>query len=235
MKIGILLTDDLRDTLQPRFGCYPDMFKALLQGNDFTYQTYDVRANIYPDNPHDCDGYIITGSRHGVGDSLPWLDGLFAYIRRLEKAQIKLLGICFGHQAVAAALGGAVEKSDKGWGVGLQQWEVIEQAPWMPNSLRSLSLLASHQDQVTQLPAAARLLIASDFCPCAAFSIGDHVFCLQGHPEFMPDYSRALLEYRRDDMLAADWQKAAASVDAPSDQALCADMIAAFFRFSHRH
>ena len=235
MKIGILLTDDLRDLLQPRFGCYPDMFKTLLQGNDFTYEVYDVRKNRYPDNLQDCDGYIITGSRHGVNDPLPWLDGLFAYVRRLQAARIKLLGICFGHQAVAYALGGRVEKSNKGWGVGLQQWKVIERAPWMPASLASLSLLASHQDQVTQLPATARLLIGSPFCPYAAFSIDDHIFCLQGHPEFTPDYSRALLEYRHDDMPTADWQQAADSVDSPSDQTLCAEMIAAFFRFSCRH
>ena len=121
MKIGILLADELREILAPRFGCYSDMFIRLLDGaasDKFEFTVINARAEEYPAQVDAMDGYLITGSRCGAYEDLPWLEPLFAYIRRLHEARIPLLGICFGHQAVAKALGGRVEKSSKGWALG---------------------------------------------------------------------------------------------------------------------
>lgn len=229
MKIGILLADELRDVLKPAYGDYAGMFKRLLDGRDFQFAVYDVCAGAFP-KPAECDGYIITGSRHGVYDRLTWIAPLLDFSRSLFARRIPQLGVCFGHQLVAQALGGAAGKSDKGWGLGLHNWTVENAQDWMRPPRDQIALLVSHQDQVLRLPPNARRLWASDFCPNAAFYIGDAVFCMQGHPEFDPPFMRELLEFRRDDVSAEAWQAAYDSAETPPDNAVCADWIGGFFR-----
>lgn len=231
MKIGILLTDELRDALKPRFaGDYADMFVRLLDGNGFSFEVYDVREQQYPPTLHACDGYLITGSRHGAYEDLPWLPPLFAFIRQLHAAQVPLLGVCFGHQAVAQALGGCVEKSAKGWGVGAHTWQLTPAASWLSPPQRTLRLHCIHQDQVVQLPPGAVRLASSDFCENAAYAIGTHIFCVQGHPEFFADYVLALLDILAEkvppDVLAAARESTVTEVDSR----LCAQWMAQFFK-----
>lgn len=229
MHIGILLADELREGLGDIFGDYAEMFRELLQDGGFRYTDYDIRHQPCP--PLDaCDGYLITGSRHGVYDDLPWLPRLFDFIRRAHAHKTPLLGICFGHQAVAAALGGQVEKSEKGWGLGAHEWQVRQSSAWMTPSLPALRLLCVHQDQVLTLPADGVLLAGSDFCPNAAFSLGEHIFCLQGHPEFLPRYVYALLEYRKQDAPPAVVAEAARTTAMPVDRDTCAQWMINFFR-----
>lgn len=230
MKIGILLTDELRDMLQTDFGRYADMFVALLDGNGFAFSVYDVRAGEYPADIRDCDGYLVTGSRHGAYDDLAWLPPLREFINRLHRRKVALLGVCFGHQIVAQALGGEVEKSEKGWGLGPHEWKIHAHMPWMQPPQEALTLQCIHQDQVVKLPPGAQLLAGSAFCENAAFSIGSHVFCVQGHPEFQAVYVRALLEHLREKIDAPAINAAQEKVDGPVDRALCAQWIAQFFR-----
>ncbi|MDM5148216.1 hypothetical protein NQX30_07580 [Candidatus Persebacteraceae bacterium Df01] len=237
MKIGILLADDLRDTLVPRFGGYSPMFQEMLHGNDYDWQVFDVRAGEYPATVGQCDGYFITGSRHGVGDNLPWVAPLLEFIRRLHNARQPLVGICFGHQAVAQALGGKVSPSNKGWGVGLHTWQIHADAPWMRPLPPTINLLCSHQDQIVTLPPIARRLAGSDFCPEALFCIDEHIFCTQGHPEFSADFLCALWDIKRahePDLLPPHlWQQIAESKIVANDNALFANWLAAFFSRSH--
>ena len=233
MKLGILLADDLRDELAPQFGCYSDMFCRLLADGKFEFEVFDIRQQAYPPAVNACDGYLITGSRHSTYESLAWMAPLFDYIRVLAAAKKPLLGICFGHQVVAQALGGKVEKSAKGWGLGLNYWRVVEYAEWMRPKLLEVTpyfrLLASHQDQVISLPPLARVLCSSDFCPYAAYAIGSSVFCLQGHPEFSADFIVSLLDYRRDELPAEQLQFIADTASLPNDSRICSDWICNFF------
>ena len=110
---------------------------------------FDVTAGTLPE-PRDCDAYVLTGSSVGVYDDLPWIPGLTAFLRR-ARGQAKLVGICFGHQVMAETFGGRVVKSDRGWGIGLQRYDVIERAWWMDQA-DHVEIPASHQDQVVEPP-----------------------------------------------------------------------------------
>lgn len=207
MKLGILKTDEVREEWVGEFGEYPDMFMALLGGIDpeLEFATYDVRFGEYPDAIGDCDAYLITGSRDSVYDDLPWIPPLLDFIRALDTARIKLVGICFGHQAVAQALGGRTEKAAAGWGVGLHRHRFVTRPAWLnahdyeeQDEVEGVPILVSHQDQVVVVAEGTRVLAGSDFCPNAVCQIGDHILTLQGHPEFLSGYSREIMDYRRE-------------------------------------
>ena len=121
MKLGILKTDAVRPEWVPEFGEYPDMFVALLEQADpsLEFVVYDVEEGQYPDDIEEVDAYLITGSKSSVYDDKPWIARLMDFVQELDRRRKKLVGICFGHQLVAQALGGEAAKSPKGWGVGL--------------------------------------------------------------------------------------------------------------------
>ena len=203
MIIGILQTDSVMDRFQSDFGDYPQMFVDLLRGaapGDIEFRVVDCQRMVYP-APDSCDAYLITGSRNSVYEDEAWIKALAEFVDKLLAARRKLVGICFGHQLVAHFFGGRTEAV--GWAVGVHQCSVVEQAVWMRPALADFALLSSHQDQVVELPAGARLLFSSDFCPVSGYAIGDQVFTLQGHPEFSKAYSRALMTMRRE-LLGAD-------------------------------
>ncbi len=230
MRLGILQADHVDPECRGRFGDYPDMFAVALGdalGSGAAFEFYDVQRGIYPERVEDCDGYLITGSRASVYDDEAWIARLKDFARILHAARVKTVGICFGHQLLASALGGTVERADVGWGVGVHVWRLTDDAPWMRPARSEFRLLASHQDQVVELPANARLLATSDFCPHAAYAIRDHVFALQGHPEFTPDYAEFLM-CRRRERLGAAFGPAMRSLKQPTDEAVAAKWIAGF-------
>lgn len=229
-SLGVLQADHVDPECRARFGDYADMFAIALGdalGPDASFEFFDVRRGRYPDRVGDCDGYLITGSRASVYDDEPWITRLKDFVRVLNDSRAKTVGICFGHQLVAAALGGVVDRADVGWGVGVHAWEVVDDEPWMRPRLREIRLLASHQDQVEVLPPGARLLAGSDFCPHAAFAVGDRMFAVQGHPEFTRDYARFLM-CRRRDRLGDAFGPGIKSLDETTDEAVVAKWIAAF-------
>ena len=202
MRIGLLQCDHVADNLIDSHGDYQDMFSDLLhtQDQDIEVAVYDLTADSFPIDLHACDGYIITGSQFSAYDDIPWFHKAKNLIADLYQAKVPTIGICFGHQLIAEALGGKVEKaSDKGWGVGVQNWEIKNKQKWMGESaLTNFSLRASHQDQVVEMPTDSTLYASSDFCPIAGFQIGKHFLSMQGHPEFSKEYNRALIEKRVD-------------------------------------
>lgn len=200
MKIGILKTDTVRPEWVPDFGEYPDMFVALLGRADpqLQFQTFDVESGEYPADIDEVDAYLITGSKSSVYDDQPWIPPLMDFVREVHSRGKKILGICFGHQLVAQALGGKTEKSPKGWGVGLQRYEFSELPQWHDQREASFEILASHQDQVVQPATGARVLAGSEFCENAVCQIDNTVLTFQGHPEFVPGYSREIMNFRRE-------------------------------------
>ena len=217
MKIGVLQTGAPPESLAPRFGDYPAMFRALL-GDGFEWSTYDAAHGSAPARPEDNDAYVVTGAAAGVYDGDPWIARLMEFLRA-ARGRTKLIGVCFGHQAMAQAFGGQVIKSPRGWGVGLHTYRVLEREPWMDGA-EMIALPASHQDQVVELPPGARIVAASAFSPFGMLDYGDGAISLQLHPEFDPAYAEALIENRRGSRFEDDQADAAiASLHRPNDNA----------------
>ncbi len=195
MTIGILETGSPPVALRARWGSYVAMIRTML-GSDRAYRSYDVQAGELPADPAECSAYVITGSSAGVYEDLPWIPPFLDFLRRV-RGHAKLVGICFGHQAMAKAFGGEVARSPKGWGVGMHRYEIVEPPPGMREP-RALALPAFHRDQVVTLPPGARVLAASEFTPFASIGYDDDTVSVQGHPEFTPAFSAALIQARRD-------------------------------------
>ena len=212
MHIGILKTDAVRPEWVSEFGEYPDMFERLVLAADpsATFSVWDVEEGVYPsDSDVDTvDGFIITGSKSSAYDDKEWIRNLERLVQELHAKRKKMVGICFGHQVIARALGGTVAKSEKGWGVGVNVYNVSGLPVQGDDEVRDggsgfLKLVASHQDQVTVLPPGARTVVSNDHCENAGFVIGEHVLTLQGHPEFSAEYSEAIMAFRHD-MIGAE-------------------------------
>ena len=223
MRIAILETGRPPSALAERFGDYPSIMARML-GGGFNIDRFDVAAGELPADPSDYEAYLVTGSPAGVYDPLPWIEPLKDFLRSAHDQ--KLVGICFGHQIMAEAFGGHVEKSDKGWGIGLQHYEVDRVEPWM-DEVSSIDVPASHQDQVVAQPPNTEVVASSAFTPFAALAWTDRpAISVQFHPEFEPEYAKALIESRREKMPDADG--AIASLDQPNDNARIADWIRRF-------
>jgi GMP synthase-like glutamine amidotransferase len=222
MKIAILETGRPPGALAEQFGDYPTMFGHML-GDGFEIETFDAEHGELPDPASD-SAYLITGSPAGVYEPLPWIDPLRQFIR--AAGQAKMIGICFGHQAMAEALGGQVEKSEKGWGAGLHRYSVVTRERWMDDA-GNISIPASHQDQVVIQPPNTDVTVMSNFTEFAGLAWTDRpAISFQFHPEFSPAFAKALIEKRYD--LVPNPEAAIASLDAPNDNARVAAWIRRF-------
>ena len=233
MHIAILQAGRTNPDMPAEFQDYPDMFETLFAaqtGNDsFTFSNVPVIDGVFPESVDDYDGYLITGSAYGIYDDAPFIADLMTFIRNIFAAGKPLVGICFGHQAIAHALGGHAAKFDGGWGIGTMQVQMVGTADWIPAGIERLDLIHVHQDQVTQLPPQAVRLAESDFCKNAAFAIGKQVFSVQGHPEFTPAYTNALINIREDKIGKDRAAVARSSLENPHDGKQVGGWILDFF------
>lgn len=226
MRIGILQTGHAPDEIKADLGEYSDMFARFLGGQDFTFDPYMVVDMQFPASVTDADGWLITGSKHGVYEDHPFIAPLEQFIRDAYAAYVPVVGICFGHQIMAQAMGGKVEKFDGGWSVGRTGY-TLEDTP--------VALNAWHQDQVTKKPDSATVIGNSDFCKYAGLAYDDRMFSVQPHPEFGSPMIEALTRLRGpgvvpDDLLA----QARDQLDQPNSNADLAQRIGTFFKQAKR-
>ncbi|WP_137110537.1 type 1 glutamine amidotransferase [Rhodobacter sp. SY28-1] len=221
MQIGILQTGESPDALRADMGDYPDFFETLLAGRGLTFRRWAVLRNDFPKDVHECDGWLITGSRFGAYEPHDWIPPLEDFIRRAYAEHVPVVGVCFGHQIIAQAMGGKVEKYAGGWSVGPTEYDFGDQ---------TYTLNAWHQDQVVKKPEMAKVLSSTAFCENAALLYDDRMFTVQPHPEFRKEFMAGLIKYRGPglvpDALLAD---ATQRLDKPTDSPSMADRIAEFF------
>ncbi len=236
MKIGILVAGPLPEDLVKAYGTFDDMFRELLlkQDPDLTFQSYDVFKDAFPTDTGECDGWIVTGSLHSAYEKLPWMLRLEAFIRDAIAANSPIVGICFGHQIMATAMGGVVEKAPSGkWGAAVHHYKVdADKRPqWMDAENDEFALQASHQDQVTVLPESGCLIAGNSFCPNGMIAYGQSGLSMQLHPELSAPLIETLLKQRRGlSMTEEDADTALSHVHDAVDADRVAKWIVRFFR-----
>lgn len=222
MKIGILQTGHVPDALMDVTGDYDRVFPRLFDGHGFDFETWAVVDGQMPHGPDAADGWLITGSRHGAYEDHPWIPPLEDLIRAINAQGRPMIGVCFGHQIIAQALGGTVEKFSGGWAVGRQTYDY---------GGRQVCVNAWHQDQVTALPPGARVTGSNGFVQNAFLAYGDTIWTCQPHPEFDKVFVDGLLTYRAPGVVPDDLIKTARDqLDAPTDRLDIASEMAAFFK-----
>jgi len=191
-KIGILITGHVRDELVEAYGEYGGFFERLIGLDGFEFQDYFVVDLQFPESINECDAYILSGSAHGAYEDHAFIPPLEQFIRDAYGANIPLVGICFGHQIMAQALGGKVVKFEGGWGLGVHDYQMD-----LGNGAEPIRINAVHQDQVVELPEDAKVIGSSPFCENAAIAYQDKAISFQPHPEFNADFMNDLIAVRR--------------------------------------
>lgn len=222
MRIGILKCGQSPDIMRGDLGDYDTMFERLLAGRGFEFSSYHVEEMAFPQGIHDADGWLLTGSRHGAYEDHAFIPPLEDFIRRAYADAVPMVGICFGHQIIAQALGGTVIKHPNGWAVGAQDYDFDGE---------KVTLNAWHQDQVTILPKGAEIAATNDFCENAALIYPGRAYTVQAHPEFDDSFIDGLIEHRAKGKVPQELlDRARARMGGILQSGSIADRIEAFFK-----
>lgn len=231
LHIAVLLTNNDTSAFAAHFPNDGQKVVQLLQPlrPDWSFEVLSVKDRVLPTSPADFDGYVITGSPASVNDdSLPWVGPLLDFIRAVDVARQPLIGLCFGHQAVARALGGQVARNAAGWGLGTAATHWQQARPWMQPAQSTTTLMAAHNEQVTRMPEGAECLGGSDFCPIGSMQIGQHIWTTQYHPEMPLVFMQALLGYLADKLDNDTLARAHGSLQQAADVPLFGEWMAQF-------
>lgn len=237
MRIAVLLTNDDTSAFAAHFPNDGQKVVQLLQPlrPEWTFEVVSVKDGVLPASAKAFDGYVITGSPASVNDdSLPWVGQLLAFIREVHAARQPLIGLCFGHQAVARALGGQVVRNAAGWGLGTAATHWAQPRAWMHQPLATITLMAAHNEQVTRMPEGAECLGGSDFCPIGSMQIGQHIWTTQYHPEMPLVFMQALLGYLADKLDADTIARAHTSLANAADVPLFGQWMVQFLEHARK-
>ena len=227
-RVGLLVVGHVDPRARGVAGDYPELFRALLAPHGLQPVPFALDEQRFPASIDDCDGWICTPSRHSVWDPEPWIPEAQRLVAELVAHERPYVGICFGHQLLARALGAEVRRAPGGWEVGIRAYRIETRRWWMQPPLGRVRLIASHEDQVTGVPTGAELLATADTCPVAGLVVGERAWSVQGHPEFTPELAAALLDLRVGRSGAEKVAAARTSLTGPDDRAAVGAWIARF-------
>ena len=235
IKLGILQVNhdrsvEVGDAFPDDAHRFRDLFDK--QEDRFSYRIYMTIGGEVPQDLDEQDAYLITGSPLSVLDNHVFSDALADFIKRCDAAKKPLLGACFGHQAIALALGGTVERSSTGYNIGVEETEFHTWRDWMQPTQRKLPMFVFHEDQVTRLPDSCELLGSSENCSIASFAKGEHIFTTQAHPEFTSPFMNCVLDFTESKIDAGIVAKARASMSNNQNGDVFAQWCTEFFRRS---
>ncbi|WP_050529879.1 type 1 glutamine amidotransferase [Pseudaestuariivita atlantica] len=197
IRLGLLQvnhdrTEEIGDHYPDDSHRFRDLFDQLEQR--FTYRVYMTEGGELPESPMEQDAFLITGSPLSAMDDHPWMAGLMDFIRACDATRTPLLGCCFGHQAIARALGGTLAKRNGGYNVGVETTHFTRQRPWMDGP-EQVPMYVFHEDHVVTLPSGCDLLGGSNACPIGSFAKGNHIFTTQAHPEIDHRFMEAVMRH----------------------------------------
>ncbi|WP_370232587.1 type 1 glutamine amidotransferase [Cognatishimia sp.] len=221
MKIGLLICGAMSKASVAAHGDYTDLYKELLGGQGFEFESWNVFEGDLPDTAEAADGWLVSGSKHGAYDALPWIAPLEEFIRDCVDAARPIVGICFGHQIIAQALGGTVEKYSGGWNVGRKTYDFAG---------LDLAMMAWHQDQVTAIPEGVHVLASNETCQYAALLYGDRALTLQPHPEFDAESVEILADVNAGNVPQDILDAVTEDLNEPIASEVIADQISDFYR-----
>lgn len=224
MHIGILQCGHLMPEVAERHGDYTALYSRMLADQGFTFRTWSVVDMEFPASVNDADGWLLGGSRHGAYDTLPFIAPLEDFVRRIYAEKVPMVGICFGHQIIAQALGGKVEKAAQGWIIGRQCYDF--------DGLGQVALNAWHQDQIVTPPVGAHVIARNDLCAYAALAYDGPALTVQAHPEFSNETLGDLVRFRRGHPGYPDatMDRARADTAKPNDNRALSRLLGDFFR-----
>lgn len=230
MHLAILMTntdDSEFARAHPRDG---QKFTDLVQlaRPDWRTSVFAVKDGVFPADLFAFDGAMITGSPASVRSGAAWVTQLLELVRSAHARRFPLFGACFGHQAVALALGGTLDHNPQGWVHGLTRNRLVNRPVWAAGLPDEVKLYAAHCECVATLPDGAEA-----FSMCgglnSGFTLGRHIFTTQHHPEMSHAFITALTEELRDTLGPGVYARAMDSLAEQADQKAFAECLARFF------
>lgn len=189
-RLLIVKTGDTLDAVRASVGDFDAMFRRAVEGLVADVTVVPAHRDAPLPASGDFDATIVTGSPSSVTAREPWAERLGAWMAEAVAADRWLLGVCYGHQLLAAATGGAVERNPRGYEVGTIEVELTAEGEGDPllgaiaTGRRVLAFHSTHMDVVTALPRGARRLASTAMTEVQAFALGERAYGVQFHPEF---------------------------------------------------
>ena len=181
-KVTLLKTGETFQELKATEGCYEHWFDRLFESR-FKWDVVDAPYGAALPDPSSVEALVITGSPVSVYERRAWSVACSQWLARVWSHKVPTLGICYGHQLLADALGGDVIASPNGREMGAVNVQQTQSDPLFEGLEKDFKVWQTHIDEVSRLPDQAELIAANSHCPIQAMSIGDHCRTVQWHPE----------------------------------------------------